>query len=197
METFPPLLALCEGNLPVTGGFPHRGPVMANLIFTLLLSKASKIYFSLLTQQFAFKGYQDQPPSIKHSLWVAINFGLHTNIKYWHSAVKITSCWTDWWSQMPLCSYNDDVNIAVKITSCWTDWWSQMPLCSYNDDVNITVILSMDQTDLYLHWYEVCCCRVFGHCFDHIYRLCIFTQLFWLPGVKSHTAQPTGPDITL
>ena len=134
MEKLPPLLALCAGNLPVTGGFPHRGPVMANLIFTLLLSKASKIYFSLLTQLCVFKGYQDQPPSIKHSLWVAINFGLHTNIKYWHS--------------------------AVKITSCWTDWWSQMYLCSYNDDVNITVILSMDQTDLYLRWYERCCCRV-------------------------------------
>ena len=28
MEAFSALLALCEGNLPVTGGFPHKGPEM-------------------------------------------------------------------------------------------------------------------------------------------------------------------------
>ena len=27
METFSALLALCEGNLPVTGGFPSQRPV--------------------------------------------------------------------------------------------------------------------------------------------------------------------------
>ena len=28
------LLALCEGNLPVTGGFPHKGPVMWKALLT-------------------------------------------------------------------------------------------------------------------------------------------------------------------
>ena len=28
METFPALLAFCEGNSPVTGEFPSQGPVM-------------------------------------------------------------------------------------------------------------------------------------------------------------------------
>ena len=30
METFFVLLALCEGNLPVTGGFPFQRPVTRN-----------------------------------------------------------------------------------------------------------------------------------------------------------------------
>ena len=41
METFSALLALCEGNPPVTGGFPSQGPVTRgfDVFFDLLLKK--------------------------------------------------------------------------------------------------------------------------------------------------------------
>ena len=41
METFSELLALCEGNPPVTGGFPSQRPVTQNfdVIFDLRLNK--------------------------------------------------------------------------------------------------------------------------------------------------------------
>ena len=50
------------------------------------------------------KGCQDRPPSIKHDLWGAINFGLHT--KYILATLKLLnkqlSCQ---WSEMLQCSY--------------------------------------------------------------------------------------------
>ena len=41
METFSTLLALCEGNLPVTGGFPSQRPVTRSfdIFFDLCLNK--------------------------------------------------------------------------------------------------------------------------------------------------------------
>ena len=43
METFSALLALCEGNLPVTGGFPSQRPLTGSfdVIFDLLHNKRS------------------------------------------------------------------------------------------------------------------------------------------------------------
>ena len=35
METFSALLALCEGNPPVTGGFPSERPVTRSYVFFL------------------------------------------------------------------------------------------------------------------------------------------------------------------
>ena len=37
METFSALLALCEGNPPVTGGFPPKGAETRALMFLLML----------------------------------------------------------------------------------------------------------------------------------------------------------------
>ena len=41
METFPALLTLCEGNQPVTGGFPSQRPVTLSfdVFFDLRLNK--------------------------------------------------------------------------------------------------------------------------------------------------------------
>ena len=41
MEMFPVLLALYEGNTPVTGGSPHKGPVMHsfNVVFIVNIYK--------------------------------------------------------------------------------------------------------------------------------------------------------------
>ena len=36
METFSPLLALCEGNSPVTGESPHKGQWRGALMFSLV-----------------------------------------------------------------------------------------------------------------------------------------------------------------
>ena len=36
METFSASLALCEGNPPVTGGFPSQRPVTRSLVFSLI-----------------------------------------------------------------------------------------------------------------------------------------------------------------
>ena len=47
METLAALLALCEGNPPMTGGFPHNRPVMQtfddffNITLNKLLNKQS------------------------------------------------------------------------------------------------------------------------------------------------------------
>ena len=60
METFSPLLALCEGNPPVTGGFPSQRPVTRNFdgFFYLRLNKR-------LSKQ--LKHWWFEMPS--HSLW--------------------------------------------------------------------------------------------------------------------------------
>ena len=44
METFTALLALCEGNPPVTSGLPSQGPVMqsSNVFYVLLNKRLSK-----------------------------------------------------------------------------------------------------------------------------------------------------------
>ena len=34
MKTFSVLLGLCEGNPPITDGFPHKGPVPQTLVFS-------------------------------------------------------------------------------------------------------------------------------------------------------------------
>ena len=39
MAIFSPLLALCEGNPPVTGGFPSQRPVTRVLMFSLMCAK--------------------------------------------------------------------------------------------------------------------------------------------------------------
>ena len=41
METFSALLALCEGNPSVTGGFPSQKPMTQNAFFDLHLNKRS------------------------------------------------------------------------------------------------------------------------------------------------------------
>ena len=38
METFSPLLTLCEGNSPVTGEFPHKGQWRGALMFSLIFA---------------------------------------------------------------------------------------------------------------------------------------------------------------
>ena len=70
METFSTSLALCEGNLPVTGGFPSQRPVMWSfdvLFFDLHLNKQ-------LSKQ--FKHWWFETPS--HSLW------RHYNVVFGH-----------------------------------------------------------------------------------------------------------------
>ena len=41
METFSLLLALCEGDPPVTGGFPHKGRWRGALIFSLICARTN------------------------------------------------------------------------------------------------------------------------------------------------------------
>ena len=43
METFPALLTLCEGNPPVTGGFPHEDQCRGALISSLTCKRLSKL----------------------------------------------------------------------------------------------------------------------------------------------------------
>ena len=42
METLPALLALCEGNPPVTSGFPHKGQWRGTLVFSLICERLSR-----------------------------------------------------------------------------------------------------------------------------------------------------------
>ena len=44
MEAFTALLALCEGNLPVADGFPHKGPAMrhSHVHFDVILNNLLK-----------------------------------------------------------------------------------------------------------------------------------------------------------
>ena len=42
METFSALLALCEGNSPVTGEFPHKGQWRGALMFSLICTSTNR-----------------------------------------------------------------------------------------------------------------------------------------------------------
>ena len=64
-----------------------RQDISSHNVDLVPLAECQKINLSLLTQQCVFnifmKGCQDWPPSIKHNLWEAINFGLGTKyVKY-------------------------------------------------------------------------------------------------------------------
>ena len=41
METFSVLLALCEGNPPLTGEFPHKGQLRGAMIFSLIFARTN------------------------------------------------------------------------------------------------------------------------------------------------------------
>ena len=78
METFSMLLALCEGNLLVTGGFPSHRPVMwsFNVFFDLHLNKR-------LSKQLRW-WWVEMP---MHSLWCPCN-ELELNGALWHACYE-------------------------------------------------------------------------------------------------------------
>ena len=82
METFFALLALCEGNPPLTGGFPSQRPVtrLFNVFFDLCLNIR-------LNKQWRRRWFEAPSPS----LWRQCN-GISWNLLVMAAALKIYHC---------------------------------------------------------------------------------------------------------
>ena len=107
METFSTLLALCEGNSPVTGEFPSQRPVMRSLdvFFDLHLNKR----LSKQSRRWWF-----ETPS--RSLWRHCNvWGLSERLSYWELIENISRKFT----------YNGQwCRVAMfSLIYTWTNGW--------------------------------------------------------------------------
>ena len=86
-DTLTALLALCEGNPPVTDGFPHKGPVMQsfnNSFDVKLLNKQSKCSWI----EMSWGSFYANSTTHKHWLW----FFLRLWYKYTYWGVVLSLC---------------------------------------------------------------------------------------------------------
>ena len=99
METLPALLSFCEENLLVSGGYPHKGPVIS--IFD--------IFFDISMQMLSNK-YSRHPDLNRHdTLW------WHSNVKKMRRHFSCGICY-------PAMEENTEKLWGAGLASCWL-WW--------------------------------------------------------------------------
>ena len=146
METFSALLALCEGNPPVTGGFPSNRPVTWNLsFFDVLLNKR-------LNNQWSCRRFE-APWCLCDVTLMPASVGCsspHSLLQFFND----TDAWVVWeqvgdWGIEFLCSRDQPIVARfefIKHTNKWFSydalkriWESNRVFCLLTSGLNVTI----------------------------------------------------------